>query len=87
MALSEKYDAIHRWLAYNYPKTNRCERCGKEGRTDYAFIRWPNSHTHNRTDYEELCVSCHRKFDYATGQRKPSSYQIMLARKAAQNAP
>jgi hypothetical protein len=55
--------AIHHWLKKHYPKAGRCESCGREGRTDYAFSRHPEPHTRERDDYRELCRSCHFKAD------------------------
>lgn len=55
--------SIHKWLRQNFPKTGRCEKCGREGKTDYAFLRHPESYTRDIADYRELCRSCHFKFD------------------------
>lgn len=60
---------VHAWLNRWYPKAGRCERCGKNGRTDYAFRRHPEPYTHNRADYLELCRRCHMALDIATGVR------------------
>jgi len=64
-----KHAAVHAWLTRNYEKKNVCEECGKEGRTDWAFQRWPESLTRNRDDYRELCRRCHQAFDVSTGER------------------
>jgi len=61
---------IHSWLNRHHPKTGVCEECGRVGKTDYSFQRHPEQHTHDRTDYRELCRSCHVKFDLAIGYRK-----------------
>jgi hypothetical protein len=63
------FRSIHSTLNNRYPKTGRCEQCGVEGPTDYAFLRHPEPHTRNRDDYRELCRSCHQKFDQPVVQR------------------
>lgn len=60
---------IHAWLREHYPKTGRCEECGRECRTDFAFKRHPEPHTRDRSDYRELCQKCHRSMD-----AKPQSH-------------
>jgi hypothetical protein len=65
------YSTIHEWLRKHFPKTGCCEKCGRVGRTDWAFLFHPQSHTRNRDDYIELCRSCHLSLDEAvTGRAK-----------------
>jgi len=59
------YKAIHQQLARDHPKSGVCEDCGKVGPTDYAFQHHPRPHTRERSDYRELCKSCHNRFDAA----------------------
>lgn len=58
-----KRGAIHRILRDEHPKRGACEECGKVGRTEYAFQRHPEPYTLNRSDYRELCHSCHQRLD------------------------
>jgi hypothetical protein len=58
------YRAVHKWLCRNYPKAGRCDRCGREARTEYAFLAGGRNVTRNREDYAELCRSCHVKHDW-----------------------
>lgn len=57
------YSAIHYWIRKYHPKAGRCEECGAEGKTEYAFRFHPEPHTRNRDDYRELCRPCHAVFD------------------------
>lgn len=57
--LNETHTALRR----AHPKRGRCEQCGREGRTDYAFLRHPEPYTRERADYVELCRSCHTAYD------------------------
>lgn len=63
---SASYVAIHQWMSRRYPKQGRCERCGTEG-----FTEWANLSGHydrsDRTDWSELCRSCHRRMDSPPG--------------------
>jgi hypothetical protein len=62
------WNAIHWWLRRNFPKERKCEECGIEGKTDYAFLHHPRPYTRVREDYRELCRRCHLAFD---GSCKP----------------
>ena len=60
------YHIMHKWINKYWKRINKCEICGKEGRT-----QWSNKdHTYKRSqreDWQELCVSCHRKWDRSHG--------------------
>jgi hypothetical protein len=58
------YNAIHRWVQRNHPKSGACSECGTAGRTHWAFLHHPQHPTRDITDYRELCVACHRRFDH-----------------------
>lgn len=68
---SNERDVIHQWLCAHHPKAGRCEECGREGKTDYAFQRHPAAHTRERDDYRELCRSCHFRLDEPVIRRGP----------------
>lgn len=57
-------NGIHTWIRRNWKKQGACETCGKDGRTDWAFLYHPEPHTRERSDYIELCRSCHVRFDH-----------------------
>jgi len=64
------YNAKHRWIQQRWPKTGKCEDCGKRprpfGRRKYG-TEWANLDgqydRNNRTTWRELCVACHRLLD------------------------
>ena len=60
-----RHSAVHTWLNRHWRKAGRCEECGQERRTDWAFTRHPEPHTRRREDYRELCRSCHQREDAA----------------------
>lgn len=58
-----RYIDLHKWVrkVKGMPKT--CVECGNTGR----WIEWANiSHEYKKdpSDYQAMCRSCHRKFDY-----------------------
>ena len=56
------YSAAHKYLSRHYPKTGICQECRTQDRTEYALIHG-RVHSHDRTDYRELCVPCHKQYD------------------------
>jgi len=66
---SSEPGTVHQWLTAHHRKWNICEECGLMGRTDWAYLHHPQSHTRNRDDYRELCRRCHFKMDEAVYQR------------------
>jgi hypothetical protein len=63
------YYGIHVWLAKHHPKTGICAECGAEAgktcsRTEWAFLRHPERHTRDISDYRELCRRCHYRLDH-----------------------
>lgn len=58
------YVAIHMWLTKHYDKGNHCEQCRA---TNFSRLEWSNISGKysrcDRSDWQVLCPSCHRKFD------------------------
>ncbi len=63
-----KYSSLHCWVRDNFTKNKCCEVCGKIGNTDWSHKT--HIYTRNREEWQELCRSCHQKYDYAKGLRK-----------------
>jgi hypothetical protein len=69
--LGEKagYNGKHRWIQQNWEKTGTCERCGKTPKPYWNRkygTEWSNNSgecKRERSDWEELCKSCHNKKD------------------------
>lgn len=63
--------AKHAYVRRNFRKNGVCEMCGERKTT-----QWSNkTHTYKRLDrsnWQELCISCHSKYDFKTGLRKPT---------------
>lgn len=66
------YFAKHMWMVGKYGNPAKCQECGVPGRKTGRMwsIHWCNiSGKFKRvlSDWKQLCVSCHRKFDYGRG--------------------
>lgn len=59
------YSGAHRRLEKAKPKTGRCEQCGSEGYTEYAYKGSALEYSADPDDYRELCSSCHHRWDLA----------------------
>src|SRR3990167_4985047 len=60
------YAAKHIWAVNNFGKPIQCEKCGETKKK----LNWANisgKFKRKRSDWLELCVSCHRKYDYKNG--------------------
>jgi len=58
------YGGLHRWLKDNFKKETECDFCHKEkDRIEWA-LKKGREYSRNSYDYFNLCVSCHRKYDY-----------------------
>lgn len=58
------YITQHQWIARNYGKANKCENCHTKTAKRYHWANISGEYRRNLKDYKQLCVSCHRKFDY-----------------------
>jgi len=65
------YNSKHRWIQKHWNKTGVCEMCKKKtvpfGKRHFG-TEWANISGHydrlDRTDWKELCPTCHRRFDH-----------------------
>lgn len=59
---SQKYNTLHKYLAYNRDKPTACENCGRTGcRLEFANVS--GEYLRDKNDYVSLCVYCHRAID------------------------
>lgn len=59
-----KYSAFHERVRKWLGKAKRCDVCGKHKRN--KNYQWANltGDYNNTNDYKQMCVSCHRKYDF-----------------------
>lgn len=56
------YAAKHVWLMARHGKANKCEKCGvKNGKYEWANVS--GKYKRERSDYIQLCATCHRFMD------------------------
>lgn len=62
------YRAKHSWLIRNFGKAIRCENieCNYYKPKRYEWANISGKHKRVKTDYIQLCPSCHRKWDNKT---------------------
>ncbi len=56
------YYGLHMWIKSNFGIPTKCENCGAE-----KSVQWSNKdhkYTRMREDWEQLCSSCHQKYDH-----------------------
>lgn|SRR3990167_865882 len=71
-----KYNGIHQWLYRTFGKATKCENldCRKEKavRFEWALIRG-KAYKRKRENFRQLCIFCHRKYDYKPETAKQHS--------------
>ena len=72
-----EYHTIHVYLNRHYPKKKKCEMCGITGQNRYelALIKG-RTYSRKISDYMELCVSCHRKYDITDSMKMKASKRM-----------
>lgn len=58
------YHAKHMWIVKHYGKASKCEMCGTLNASRYEWSNISGEYHRERSDYRELCPSCHRRHDY-----------------------
>ncbi len=59
------YVAKHSWIVKHYGNAVRCdgENCTLENPSRYEWANISGKYLRSKSDYRQLCPSCHRKFD------------------------
>lgn len=55
------YSELHRWVRRSKAKSGRCERCSREGYTEWANCS--REYRRDLGDWVEMCKLCHRRYD------------------------
>ncbi len=61
------YKGIHTWAQRKFKKPDKCQKCSKNGRLDWANIS--GKYKRDIKDWLALCRGCHMKYDYKRGIR------------------
>lgn len=60
------YYGIHDWMTKHYGQPVGCEECGlNDPKRQYHWANLSGNYLRDRNDFKRMCVSCHRKYDYA----------------------
>ena len=58
------YITQHQWINRNYGKANKCEHCNIKNANRYHWANISGKYKRNVSDYKQLCVSCHGKYNH-----------------------
>jgi len=79
--MADSYRAIHKWIARNYGKADKCVGADCKGMSkkyEWALIKG-NSHGRDINSYMMLCRSCHGIYDM-TDQNRERKRKSMLGK-------
>lgn len=60
-----EYNAIHKYILKNYSKSGICQFCKAQKKTQWSNVS-QEYRKYDRSDWQELCVPCHVKYDSTT---------------------
>lgn len=65
------YYGTHDWITKHYGQPIGCDECGlNDSSRKYHWANLSHEYKRDRSDFKRMCVSCHRKYDYAYTRRK-----------------
>lgn len=65
------YKALHDWLRKHHGRPNLCEVCGTtDPNKNYEWANLSHEYRRDRKDFKRMCISCHRRHDWATVRKK-----------------
>lgn len=62
------YAALHAWVSRRLGTPSCCARCGTTTARRYEWANISREYRRDLTDWERLCVSCHRRDGVASGE-------------------
>lgn len=65
------YGGLHSWVARTLGRPSKCERCGTEEARKYEWANISLEYRRDVSDWERLCIPCHRKQGYVNGEYVP----------------
>lgn len=64
------YFSIHDWMTKHFGQPVGCEVCGLDDpNRKYHWANLSGAYHRSRDDFKRMCVSCHRKYDYAAARK------------------
>lgn len=62
------YGALHTWVSKTLGKPKRCDNCKIKNAKRYEWSNISRKYKRDVSDWERLCVSCHRKKGFTNGE-------------------
>jgi hypothetical protein len=63
------YYGVHDWITKHFGQPMECEVCGlNDPKRKYHWANLSHKYRRDRSDFKRMCVSCHRKYDYAAAR-------------------
>ncbi len=72
------YGGLHDWVRKQLGRPKKCERCGTIEAKKYEWCNISGKYRRDLSDWERLCVSCHRKEGYKRGEYTPRGKAIEI---------
>ena len=82
MTYKPTYNAIHKWLVYNYGSASKCDKCGRVNSKKYEYaLIIGKKYEKNRNNFWQLCSSCHSIYDRRIDKLTKVKLKPVLAEK------
>ncbi len=59
-----KIKAKHMYIYKTYGLATKCDLCGDKKATSYEWSNISRTYKRDMSDWRQLCISCHRKYDH-----------------------
>ena len=64
------YHALHAWVKREFGPPTTCGRCTNPRSKRFEWANLSGNYTRERSDWESMCASCHRRYDAAKRKAK-----------------
>ena len=75
---ASKYSALHSWLRTNFGSATTCENCGNPNGYKCEWANISGEYKRERSDFKQLCQSCHKKQDMSKVCKRGHLYEETL---------
>lgn len=70
-----KYSALHEWVRKHFGTPAMCESCQTIVAKKYEWSNKSGKYLRDRSDWQRLCTSCHRKYDRRKGGKTDEAHK------------
>jgi hypothetical protein len=75
-----KYRSLHGWIVNNYGKADHCDKCKTKNAKVYDWANISGEYKRDKSDYIQLCRSCHIKMDDTPEKKAIRDKNLALGR-------